>query len=197
MSYSEYASVVFSKVLAQAPGTIKRNALGKLERYLKKKNHLQSRSEIFVPLDLYISGREKIYSGKEIFAAHMTQDDKTQVEALGFCVRHYRTTPGKDAGYVTIAISRQLSIDTPEAKVNAIKNLETYLEARPDIWTGFEHPIAIAEAADRILTGPNKRHLSMSVQTRIIGGLLTRDQGREIAALGFDVFKDSNGQAFI
>lgn len=196
MSYSEYGSVVFSKTLAHAPGAIKRAALDKLNLYLEQKPHLKSSHATFVPFDFYLNGREKIYSGKEIFAAHITPEDKAQVEALGFSIRNYKTVPGKDAGYVSIAISKDLAGKAPEEKIDAISRLEDYFESHPDIWTGDERPVPIAEAAEIILKGPNKRYLSNPSTVRVIGGLLTREQGRDIAALGFDVFKDSDGHAF-
>ncbi len=184
MSHSEYGSIVFSRALAQGPSNIRLSALHHLNHYLNNKPHLHAHNSLFAPLESYLNGREKIYSGKEILAGHLTPEDKMQVGALGFSVRSYRSTLGRDAGYVTINISKALAKKTLQEKTEAIYKLEDYFESHPNIWTGFDYPVSIAEAVDRVISGTNKKYLSKNTQIRIIGGLLTKDQAREISGLG-------------
>ena len=180
MSLTEkFISIVFSRTLAQESTEKQRHALDRLGQIFERSSRFEGLRELFVP------PRLKPYYGTEVsWAMSIHPDDRQQVEALGFEVKEYDHPLGSNGrNYVTIRISPQLATTTAEEKKSAIIRLQDYLESHPEIWTGYDSTVSVAEATAEFLEG--RVNLDIAYESEIISGDLNEQERKDVEALGF------------
>ena len=86
---------------------------------------------------------------------------------------------------LTITFSEAVAHGTPEAKLNALNDLKTYIETHRDIWVGYDGLAFSIEEVIAPFTG-GEINLQSAFTDDIADVSLTAKQRSDIEALGFE-----------